>query len=158
MRQLRIKLDLCHVQTEIISTCGYDYSLSNEDQDSYPPGWSNETTDEYTSTIIQAFEYQSHTEIDPYINLGRDGSYGDGGYVYEFRGSLSDIQSNLSMLHQLGWVDNRTRAVIIQMSLYNPNVELFTSATFVIEFLSTGEIDPQVRFEPIDFYRKNLFL
>ncbi len=154
MRQLRIKSQLC--ESEIISSiCVYDYSLFNEDQDSYPPGWSNETTNEYSPTIVQAFEYETHTEIDTYIEIGRHGSYGDGGYVYEFRGRLSDIQSNLSMLHQLDWIDNRTRAVIIQLSLYNPNVELFTSATFLLEFPSSGGVDPQARFEPIDFYRRN---
>jgi Polycystin cation channel len=41
--------------------------------------------------------------------------------------------------------------VIIQLSLYNPNVGLFTSVTFLIEFLSIGGIYPTVRFEPFDF-------
>ncbi|CAF3897839.1 unnamed protein product [Rotaria sordida] len=68
-----------------------------------------------------------------------------GGYVYEFR-------SNLSKLHQLGWIDSQTRAIFIQLSLYNPNVQLFTSVTFLMEFLSTGEIYPQSRFEPMNFY------
>jgi hypothetical protein len=61
-------------------------------------------------------------------------SYGDGGYVYEFRGLLSDLRSNLSGLHELGWIDIQTRALIIQLSLYNPSVKLFTSVTFLAEF------------------------
>ena len=44
------------------------------------------------------------------------------------------------------------RAIIIQLSLYNPNVQLFTSVTFLSEFLSTGGIDSQSRFEPLNFY------
>ena len=70
--------------------------------------------------------------------------------IYEFRGRLFK-------LHQLKWIDNRTRAIIIQLNLYNPNVELFTSINFLIEFLSTGGINSQVRFEPMNFYGKFFF-
>jgi hypothetical protein len=54
-------------------------------------------------------------------------------------------------LHKYGWIDNQTRAVIIQFTLYNPNAQLFTSATFLIECLSTGGIYHQARFEPMQF-------
>ncbi|CAF4334995.1 unnamed protein product, partial [Adineta steineri] len=71
---------------------------------------------------------------------------------YEFRGRLSDIKSNLSLLHQLQWIDSKTRAVIIQLTLYNPNVALFTSVTFLLEFLSASGVYPSARFEPLNFY------
>ncbi|CAF4356149.1 unnamed protein product, partial [Adineta steineri] len=70
----------------------------------------------------------------------------------EFRGRLSDIKSNLSLLHQLQWIDSKTRAVIIQLTLYNPNVALYTSVTFLLEFLSASGISPSARFEPLNFY------
>jgi len=38
---LRIKSDICHTQITR-SICAYDYSSSNEDRDSYQPGWLNE--------------------------------------------------------------------------------------------------------------------
>ncbi|CAF4343104.1 unnamed protein product [Rotaria sp. Silwood2] len=38
------------------------------------------------------------------------------------------------------------------MSLYNPNVQLFTFVTLQTEFLSTGSIHFQSRFEPMHFY------
>jgi polycystin 1L2 len=136
MRQLRIKSDLCHIQNEIISTCQYDYSSLNEDKDCYQPGWLNETNESYSSSIEQSFEYEFDVD----------------GYVYEFRGRLSDLQSNLSELHKLGWIDSKTRSIIIELNLYNPNVELFTSITFLTEFLSTGGIYPTAHFEPMNFY------
>jgi hypothetical protein len=157
MRQLRIKSDLCSVQT-IRSTCVYDYNLFNEEKRSFAPGWINETIEEYSSSISKAFEYKSSDELDTYVYVGDHGSYSGNGYVYEFRGRLSDLQSNLSQLHQLGWIDNQTRAVIIQLSLYNPNVELFTSVTLLTEFLSTGGIYPEARFEPFNFYSNSEFL
>ena len=81
--------------------------------------------------------------------------YGSGGYVYEFRGRLIDLQSNLSQLHELEWIDSQTRAVIIQFNLYNPNVELFTSITLLTEFLSTSGLYPQSHFEPFSFQSKS---
>ncbi|CAF4321707.1 unnamed protein product, partial [Adineta steineri] len=94
MRQLRIKSDLCpaHVN-EIISTCRYDYSFSNEDKNSYKPGWVvNETIQTYSSSINQSFIYSTSKDLDTYIYVGDHGTYGSGGYVYEFRGRLVDLQ------------------------------------------------------------------
>ncbi len=84
MRQLRIKSDLCHLQNEISSTCQYHYSSSNEEKDSYQPGWVNETTQTYSSSIAQSFKYSTSEELDTYIYVGDHGTYEGGGYVYEF--------------------------------------------------------------------------
>ena len=48
------------------------------------------------------------------------------------------------------WIDDRTRAVMIQISLYNPNIQMFSSVTLLVEFLSTGSLIPTARFEPMD--------
>ncbi|CAF0882123.1 unnamed protein product [Adineta steineri] len=155
MRQLRSKSQLCSDQ-RIISTCINDYSLFNEEKDSFQPGWIlNQTSieeEDYSSSILKAFQYQSSKELDTYVYVGDHGTYGGDGYVYEFRGRLSDIKSNLSLLHQLQWIDANTRAVIIQLTLYNPNVALFTSVTFLLEFLSASGVYPSARFEPLNFY------
>ncbi|CAF0948943.1 unnamed protein product [Adineta ricciae] len=152
MRQLRINSVLCPSQfNEIISTCEYDYSFSKEDKKSYAPGWQNETTQTFSASIEKAFRYASSKDLDTYVYVGNHGTYGGGGYVYEFRGRLSDLQSNLSELHSLGWIDQRTRMILIQLSLYNPNVQLYTSASLAAEILSTGTIEPSARFEPMNF-------
>ena len=152
MRQLRVKSELC-VKTDFIdSSCLPDYNLLNEDKLSYQPGWTNVTaTNQISSFVKKSFVYQSNESMDTYIYRGNHGTYGKGGYVYEFRGSLSSLQTNLSQLHENQWIDNRTRAVIIQLTLYNPNVQLFTSVTFLAEFLSSSGVYPSSRFEPISF-------
>jgi polycystin 1L2 len=156
MRQLRIKRNLCSIQI-LNLTCQYDYSFGNEEKHSFAPGWINETIIKDNSTINQAFQYKSSDQLDTYIYTGDHGSYSGGGYVYEFRGRLTDLQSNLSELHQLGWIDIRTRAVMIQLNLYNPNVQLFTSVTFLIEFISTGGVYSQYDFQPMNFYGNFIF-
>ncbi|CAF0795704.1 unnamed protein product [Adineta steineri] len=151
IRQLRIKSHPCQTKQNLFSICEDDYSFSNEEKHSFEPGWINQTTQVYSPSIQQAFKYQDGNQLDSYVYLGKFGRYSAGGYVYEFRGRLIDLQSNLSKLHQLKWIDSQTRAVIIQFSLYNPNANLFTSITLLMEFLSTGSLYPQSRFDPFSF-------
>ncbi|CAF1184610.1 unnamed protein product [Adineta ricciae] len=147
MRQLRVKSEQCR----IVSTCHADYSFFNEDKHSYTPTWLNETLRVSDSPVEKAFTYQSSDELDTFIYAGNYASYGSGGYVYEFRGGFIDVQNNISRLHALRWIDEKTRAVIIQLTLYNPNVRLFTAVTILAEFLSSGGVFTSARFEPISF-------
>ena len=122
-----------------------------EEKRSFQPGWINETTYLLNSSIDQAFKYRADEELDTYSYVGNHGSYDGGGYVYDMRGRLIDLRSNLSKLHQLGWIDNRTKVVIIQLNLYNPNSQLFTFVTLLAEYLLTGGIETQTRFQPFNF-------
>ena len=126
MRQVRASAVKCSV-SRIQTVCASDASWLSEEQRSFTPGWLNESTSPLTNTAInRAFQYQSSDALDTFVTIGNHGTYPGGGYVYDFRGRLSELQGNLSRLHQLQWIDNRTRAVIIQMSLYNPSSNLYT--------------------------------
>ncbi|UJR17607.1 hypothetical protein I4U23_004503, partial [Adineta vaga] len=154
VRQLRVEGDLCAVRSGIKNlnlTCEKEYSLFHEEQRSFQPGWINGTSMNYSASIRSAFVYRSSKELDTYLYMGEYGTYSSGGYVYEFRGRLADLRSNLSELHQLNWIDDRTRAVLIQLNLYNPNVQMFTSVIFLCEFLVTGGVFSSARFEPLSF-------
>jgi polycystin 1L2 len=153
MRQLRVKPSVCD-DRRLFSMCLPDYSRSNEDTStSYQPGWTNETTSgSYSRSIQRAFQYWTSDELDSYLYLGNHANYRGGGYVYEFRGSSVDLRSNLSMLRHLEWINNRTRAILVDLTLYNPNAQLFTSVTLIVEILATGGFYPSARFEPVQFY------
>ncbi|CAF1071686.1 unnamed protein product [Adineta steineri] len=149
MRQLRVKSYSCFMN----STCQYDYNFFHEEKQSYQPGWKNQTTDMYNVSIEQAFQYQTGDQLGTYLYVGIRATYASGGYVYEFRGSLNDIKNDTAQLQRLNWIDSQTRAVIIQVNLYNPNSQLFISVNLLTEFLSTGGIDVQSSFQPISFQR-----
>ena len=108
--------------------------------------------------FVKLFNINPVKKLKTYVVVGSHGSYSGNGYVYEFRGRLNDLQSNLSQLHQLQWIDQRTRAVIIQFTLYNPNVQLFTSVIILTEFFSTSAIYLTARFETMDFSGMVIFL
>lgn len=150
MRQLRVKTSTCAVRS-LRPICANDYNSFNEEKGSFQPGWIlGNTTSLTNSSIDHAFQYQSSEEFNADVYVGNHGTYNPGGYVYEYRGDVDDIHQNLSSLHDYGWIDNQTRAVIIELSLYNPNVQLFTSAMLLVEFLSTGGLDRTTRFQPFD--------
>jgi len=46
--------------------------------------------------------------------------------------------AKLAELAHSDWLDVRTRAVFIEFTLYNANVNLYGSVIMLIEFLSTG--------------------
>ncbi|CAF1353863.1 unnamed protein product [Adineta ricciae] len=136
MKQLRIRTELCPKRIQFSSICRNDLSLSNEEKRSFTPGWFEHSILLFSSSISQSFQYKSK----------------DRGYIYEFHGSIKDLRENLSELHRFQWIDQQTREIQIQMSLFNPNVNLFTFVTLQTQFDSTGNIDFQSRFEPIHFY------
>lgn len=140
---------------DIFSSCQAGYSILNEDKRSFNPGWSSVynasvgSWSNYSSSITNAFLYNNSDQLDTYTYVGEHATYGDGGYVYEFRGKMDYMLANVSALKKLSWLDMRTRAVIIQMSLYNPNVNLFIFVTILAEFLPTGGLYTSARVEPL---------
>lgn len=161
-------LDSCKVLSSfknIVTSCEAGYSIFGEDKRSFYPGWTtlyNATvgdSPDFKSSINQAFVYNNSDNLDTYTYIGEHATYGAGGYVYNFRGKMNEIIANISMLRELSWIDMQTRAVMIQLNLYNPNINLFTLVTILAEFLPTGGIYPSARFEPVqllnDFQGKN---
>ena len=154
MRQLRVQSDACRIENsvrQLFNHCHAEYSFSNQDKQSYTPEWINQTSQISNSSIDQAFAYQSGDTSDSYITIGKYNTYASGGYIYQFRGRLSALQGNVSALHQLQWIDRRTRAVIVELTLYNPNSELFTAVTLLAEFLPSGGVESNSRFEAVSF-------
>jgi polycystin 1L2 len=68
------------------------------------------------------------------------------------RGKLSYIQGNLSLLKEMNWVDRQTRAVLIEFSAYNPNINLVMVSTILVEFLSSGSLLTMAKFDPLNLF------
>lgn len=86
----------------------------------------------------KAFQYTSSDDLDSLPFAGLFTTYGGGGYVFDFLGSISQIKTNLEHLRNSTWIDRRTRNILIEFNLYNPNVNLFAVCTFAFELLPTG--------------------
>ena len=137
-----------------VGFCVEDYNVFREDQNNYAFSWK-----QYNSSykpvyrwerVYSAFQYRSANELNGYPVVGKYNIYGvGGGYVYEMRGQKSYLQGNLTLLQINNWIDRQTRAVIIEFSVFNPNINLIGVAEITVEFLPTGTIVKSSRFDPI---------
>ncbi len=87
-----------------------------------------------------------------YPVVGTYNTYWGGGYVYEMRGQKSFLEGNLTLLQKNNWINRFTRAVIIEFSIFNPNINLIGVAEIVVEFLPTGSILTSSRFDCISLF------
>ena len=86
-------------------------------------------------------------------------TYMGGGYV--FRMKMSDnslgtgkigLKFNLNTLKAAEWIDRQTRAVFVEFTLYNPNLNLFSYCLILFEVLPTGSLISTSEFKPINLF------
>ena len=139
-----------------IGFCNPDYGIFDQEKRHFTYNW-NETITSGVSTsdqnVLNAFRYTEHEDIDSYPSMGIYTSYFGGGYVYKMQGTQSQIQANLSLLQQLNWIDRQTRALLIEFTVYNPSINIFSFNTFTLELMPTGNIDVMVRFDPLKLFQ-----
>ncbi len=105
----------------------------------------------YTLYITQAFRYKSSNS---FPNVGEYTTYSDSGYLYELdpRRNTSLIRNELLILQNLNWIDKHTRALVIEFSIFNPNINLFVYCWIIFEYLPTGSVIKQTKFAPFSLY------
>ncbi|PIO23463.1 hypothetical protein AB205_0175910, partial [Aquarana catesbeiana] len=65
-------------------------------------------------------------------------TYSGGGYYLDFNTTKQDTLRSLQILRNNLWLDRGTRAVFIDFSVYNANINLFCVLRLVVEFPATG--------------------
>jgi hypothetical protein len=141
IKQRRIRSEPC--STHVLNgyhnrtvQCQGDLNDENEEHRVFLPRWTDDDPSKkkinQTLPVSQAFRPRP------------------GGYVLECRRSIADLRADLSALRRLSWIDHRTRLITIHLSVYNPNIHMFTSGVLQAQFLPTGQVIPTARFEPID--------
>lgn len=144
---MNIILELCAksiVKKNLGQQCQYDHRISQQEKRSFPLGWNemNESINAIENPLVQnAFKYHPVQQA----------------YVFELRGSIKHLRGNLSMLRQSNWIDHRTRTIEIEMNLYNPNIQMFTSIVLSTQFLSMGHLILSSEIQPIDLRRSFSF-
>ena len=152
-------LDACYVTdifNSVINFCAADYNILTEDKTNYTYGWK-----EYNASykpmysfekLYKAFQYRTASDLNGYPVVATYNSYWGGGYVYEMRGQKMYLQGNITLLQTNNWIDRNTRAVIVEFSVFNPNINLISVAEMIIEFLPTGTLVASARFYPINLF------
>jgi len=152
LRQLRVKDNTCRIHPrvrEIIpkERCRASYNWVDDDTKDYDPAWApkknvtvkpkgrKKNKNDYCTT---PWCYQNTLLTKSVPIKGTYTTYKGGGYVLVLGRSLDKSLVMVDELKNNNWIDGLTRAVFFEFTVYNPNVNLFASCTFIVEFLSTG--------------------
>ena len=75
------------------------------------------------------------------------------GYEIDLPKTAAEFTQALEDLRDSGWVDRKTRAVFVELTVYNMPTHLYSSVTALFEFSPTGQILPMVDVDSARLYR-----
>ncbi|KAK3610665.1 hypothetical protein CHS0354_028047 [Potamilus streckersoni] len=144
LRQVRVKEELCAFGLIEKEMCFAEYQLTNEDAADYFIGWKDgrfrtEQVKEYTFT---AWHHVSAFDIWGLPTSGNYNKklYGGGGYIIKLDINRDVSEKIITELKENKWIDRGTRAVFLEFTLYNSNVNLFSFVKYVREYPEVGDV------------------
>ncbi|XP_066275447.1 polycystin-1-like protein 2 [Branchiostoma lanceolatum] len=162
LRQLRTKTNAsCGIPRSfagILDDCDESYGLWTADDVSHDVGWraraevqnGSETS---ISTELQPWQYHFASLSVASPLYGLFSSYYDGGYIVDLSDDMNTDLDTVDMLEQLSWIDDNTRAVVIEMVVYNPNANLFSTVELMTEFSTIGKAFPKTQVTTVRLYQ-----
>uniref|UniRef100_A0AAX7TS99 EF-hand domain-containing protein n=1 Tax=Astatotilapia calliptera TaxID=8154 RepID=A0AAX7TS99_ASTCA len=144
MRQIKIKNNSCTVYSDFengIKGCFAVYTNQKEDEQSF--GLINGS----------AWTYHTEKEIKGSSYWGLVATYSGAGYYQDLSRTQEESANILTELQNNLWLDRGTRAVFIDFSTYNANINLFCVITLVVEFPATGGAIPSYQIRTVKLIR-----
>jgi len=151
MRQLRVKNDSCEVHRDFqnaIRNCWGPYTEAIEDKSDFLPRFR-----ERTSVTAWSYQTASQMETANLIIKGKVGSYSGHGSVQNLHSVKNESQAIIHELKESLWISRSTRAVIIDLTVYNANINLFCVISFLFEFPATGGVIPMSTYKTVKLIR-----
>ncbi|KAL8603587.1 hypothetical protein ACOMHN_022539 [Nucella lapillus] len=146
IRQLRVSSNSCSVHDNFenyISTCFDAYSESSEETKPFGP-----QDPEYT-----AWTYKSESDLDGSSHWGQLATYSGAGYAQDLRSNKSASLQIIDYLYDYLWIQRGTRAVFIDFTVYNANINLFCVVRLLVEMPATGGAIPSWTFRTVKLIR-----
>ncbi|XP_076830252.1 polycystin-2-like protein 1 [Brachyhypopomus gauderio] len=144
IRQLKVKDKSCKVPSDFkeeITDCFDVYSDKKEDNGAF--GLINGT----------AWQYHTEKEMKGSNHWGMLATYSGGGYYLDLTLTKEESAALLADLRDNLWLDHGTRAVFIDFSTYNANINLFCVIRLVVEFPATGGAVPSYQIRTVKLIR-----
>ena len=110
-------------------------------------------------TVLSCYDRWEHftaSELRGFPFVGRLVTYDGGGYVANLGYNEETSWTVLADLHSHNWLDKQTRAVFVELTVYNANIDLFATAFLFIEALPTGGAFPWADFKVFNGYNYSL--
>ncbi|XP_036065666.1 polycystic kidney disease protein 1-like 2 [Oryzias melastigma] len=156
VRQLRVKEDSCQtagLMHPLVADCNAPYSWDVEDMGSYDTGWNRSLQDNISASTSSPWKYQTQTQLRGRLFWGKTAFYRGGGFVVELGPDLSNASSTLEYLFENKWLDMYTRAIFVEFTVYNANVNLFCIITLLMETTAVGVFQFYSELQSIRLYQ-----
>ncbi|GFN78422.1 polycystic kidney disease protein 2 [Plakobranchus ocellatus] len=148
IRQLRVHSNSCKVHEDFesfISECYDSYAESIEDK--LPFGKYLEQVDN------TAWRYFSESELGGSSHWGQLNTYSGAGNFKDLNVTKAASLEVIDNLFDNLWIQRGTRAVFIDFSVYNANINLFCVIRLLVEFPATGGAIPSWTFRTVKLIR-----
>ncbi|NWY64779.1 PK1L2 protein, partial [Erithacus rubecula] len=154
IRQVRVKGDTCPVSPRlqhVVEECHAPYSLQTEDTTVYGEHWNTSVFDN-SSDFSSAWQYQSQSKLRGHPSWGKFGIYSGGGYVIHLGTDPKNASRILQYLFNNLWLDTFTRAVFVEFTVYNANVNLFCIISLMFESNALGAFFTSAELQSVRLY------
>lgn len=144
LRQLRVRNDSCNVHDDFTTTifaCFDTYSPEKEDKNNF--GLQNGT----------AWQYATEEQLNGSIHWGKLTTYSGAGSYVDLGTTKQNAKKIMDELRDNLWLGRATRAVFLDFTVYNANINLFCIAKIVFEFPATGGMIPSWSFRTVKLLR-----
>ena len=79
-------------------------------------------------------------------------TYNGGGFSVDLAGPVSRISTIINLMADFGWIDKFSRAVFTEMTIFNPNKNLFSRISVCVEFSESGKVKKQIDSQTFQLY------
>ncbi|KAJ8340113.1 hypothetical protein SKAU_G00347460 [Synaphobranchus kaupii] len=153
IRQVRVQSKSCliaHSMRRSIPDCHAPYSWDVEDMGSYGPGWNHSA---HTNASRSPWQYQTQGRLRAHAAWGSVVLYRGGGFVADLGPDLESARSVLQYLFDNVWLDVYTRAVFVEFTVYNANINLFCIVTLMMETMAVGAFQYNAQVQTVRLYQ-----
>ncbi|KAJ7426456.1 polycystic kidney disease protein 1-like 2 [Willisornis vidua] len=154
IRQVRVKGATCPIPPKlqhVVEECHAPYSLQTEDTSVYGEHWNTSAFDN-SSDLSSAWQYQSQSRLRGHPSWGKLAIYSGGGYVIHLGTDPKNASRILQYLFNNVWLDTFTRAVFVEFTVYNANVNLFCIISLMFESNALGAFFTSAELQSVRLY------
>lgn len=108
------------------------------------------TTDLTPTACPVPWRYQTASKLDGLPYWGSKTVYSGGGYTADLGYYMEQAKSVITDLQTYNWIDKYTRAVFVELTVFNAPSNLFSSVTYLVEMSGTGSASTFVK---VDTFR-----
>ncbi|XP_060551059.1 polycystin-1-like protein 2 [Pantherophis guttatus] len=155
IRQVRVKGNSCPIDPSLDRTvreCHAAYSFDTEDMGDYGINWNGSSSLDNSSEFYSAWQYQSQARLRGHPIWGKLAVYRGGGYIVHLGMDSTNAFRILQYLFDNTWLDSFTRAVFVEFTVYNANVNLFCIVSLMFETNALGAFFPRAELQSIRLY------